>query len=480
MTLLQERFAEVGPVTAMEAQLARAAVAARGRLDARDESALRYALALMRCWHVRAPDGRDVAVAALLRPFRERLVQVLWPLLDPQRPTLAQPHELLPAARAAEQLARAARAELGEKLGHRLPAGHVDAEVRDRHLVLVCGGGGGTGYVHLAAFALLEAAGLQPALIAGSSMGAILGLFRAREKRFDLARIPEILQDLTYRKIFRIVPQPSVYGLPGPLRLHLRSAIGHWFRHPDGSPLRMSDLPIPLLVTVTGIRRGKLPRPLEEYEMALGLTEPDPSRWGLRALHRNVVRLTDAIRELARIPRLTARLVFGASEETRQADAIDAAGFSASVPGVIHYDVLREDPRMHELLHGLLERHDLLRLCDGGVVDNVPVRTAWQHVQRSGLPGTGSRNAVIFALDGFAPRLMTPLWLPLQSIAAPAVTRNRPYAHIYKAFRKTLSPLALLPNQRSLSGIVASAKEELLAELPVLQRLLAPIDPIAN
>ena len=480
VTLLQERFAEVGPINAMEAQLARAAVAARGRLDPRDETSIRYALSLCRCWHVRAPDGRDVAVAALLRPYREKLVQLLWPLLDPQRPVLAEPHQLLPAARVAGDIARAALHELAEKLGHRLPFERLDREVRERHLVLVCGGGGGTGYVHLAAFALLEAAGLQPDLIAGSSMGAILGLFRARERRFDLARIPEILQDLTYRKIFRIIPQPSTYGLPGPLRLHLRSAIGHWFRHPDGSPLRMSDLPIPLLVTVTGIRRGKLPRPLEEYESMLGTPDPDPSRWGLRALHRNVQRLTAAISELARIPRLTARLVFGASEETRQCDAIDAAGFSASVPGVIHYDIIRDDPRMRDLLDGLLQRHDLLRLCDGGVVDNVPVRTAWQHVQRSGLPGTGSRNAVIFALDGFAPRLVTPLWLPLQSIAAPAVARNRPYAHIYKAFRRTLSPLALLPNQRALGAIVRSAKEELLAELPVLQRLLAPIGPLPS
>ena len=478
MTLLQERFAEVGPLNAMEAQLARAAVAARGRLDARDETALRYALSLFRCWHVRAPDGRDVAVAAILRPFRAKLVQVLWPLLDPQRRVLAEPHELLPAARAAQTIATAALAEVQRALGHRLPAERLDEEIRERHLVLVCGGGGGTGYVHLAAFALLEAAGLQPALIAGSSMGAILGLFRAREKRFDLARIPEILQDLTYRKIFRLIPQPSVYGLPGPLRLHLRAAIGHWFRHPDGSPLRISDLPIPLLVTVTGIRRGKLPRPLEDYEAMLGEPDPDPARWRIRALHRNVQRLTAAIAELARIPRLTARLVFGASEETRQCDAIDAAGFSSSVPGVIHYDLVRDDPRMRLLLDGLLQRHDLLRLCDGGVVDNVPVRTAWQHIQRSGLPGSGSRNAVIFALDGFAPRLVTPLWLPLQSIAAPAVARNRPYAHIYKAFRKTLSPLALLPTQRSLNGVIDSAKEELLDELPVLQRLLAPIGPL--
>ena len=50
MTLLQERFAEVGPITAMEAQFARAAVAARGRLDGRDETSIRYALALARCW----------------------------------------------------------------------------------------------------------------------------------------------------------------------------------------------------------------------------------------------------------------------------------------------------------------------------------------------------------------------------------------------------------------------------------------------
>src|SRR5207248_10303227 len=128
----------------------------------------------------------------------------------------------------------------------------------------------------------------------------------------------------------------------------------------------------------------------------------------------------------------------------------------------------RDDPRMRELLDGLLERHDLLRLCDGGVVDNVPVRTAWQHVQRTGLPGSGSRNVVIFALDGFAPRLMTPLWLPLQSVAAPAVTRKRRYAHAYKACRKTLSPLARLPSQRALRSVVSSAKEELLDELPTL------------
>src|SRR5438094_741978 len=80
MTLLAERFAEVRPLLEMEVQLARAALEARGRLHPDDEGALRYALSLARCWHVRAPDGRDVAVSAFVRPLRERLQHLLWPL----------------------------------------------------------------------------------------------------------------------------------------------------------------------------------------------------------------------------------------------------------------------------------------------------------------------------------------------------------------------------------------------------------------
>ena len=107
MTFVAERFAEVKPLVEMEVQLARAAIAARGRFYEGDEAAIRYALSLARAVYVRAPDGRDVAVSRLLRPLRERLVQLLWPLLDPQRLEIAAPHELLPAARAAAEAARA-------------------------------------------------------------------------------------------------------------------------------------------------------------------------------------------------------------------------------------------------------------------------------------------------------------------------------------------------------------------------------------
>ncbi|HXN56712.1 MAG TPA: patatin-like phospholipase family protein, partial [Myxococcales bacterium] len=121
MSLLKERFEEVAPLAQMEVQLARAALAARGRLDDSDEATLRYALSLARAWQVRAPDGRDVAVAALLRPLRRRVLEVLWPLLDPARPVIAQPHELFPAAREMGKAAAAARAEALGHLSHRLP-----------------------------------------------------------------------------------------------------------------------------------------------------------------------------------------------------------------------------------------------------------------------------------------------------------------------------------------------------------------------
>jgi hypothetical protein len=116
VTLLAERFAEIRPLLEMEVQLARAALDARGRLDAQDEAALRFALSLARCWHVRSPDGRDVAVSAFVRPLRQRLQHVLWPLLDPQRAQLAAPHELLPAARECAAAVRAARDEIAQRL----------------------------------------------------------------------------------------------------------------------------------------------------------------------------------------------------------------------------------------------------------------------------------------------------------------------------------------------------------------------------
>ncbi len=471
MPLLQRRFELLHPFEEMERRLVRASVSGRHRIHARDENALRYALSLARLWCIPGDDGRDVAVAGLLGEFRAQLSTALSPvLLGANIDWMALPG----ATRRATQLAHTARERLFENVGHRLSMDALEREVRQKKLVLVCGGGGGTAYGHLGAFELLEAAGLRPSLIAGSSMGSILGLFRAKQPRFDVSMVADIVRELSFKKVFRFFHMESRYGLPGPLRLYLRSSIGRYFTHPDGTPLRLSDLEIPMLVTVTGIHKGAVPHGLEHYEhLVNGMASGGPLKPG--AIRSGIGKLTQAVAEFLRDPTMLSSLVLGDSDGTRDFDAVDAVGFSGSVPGVIHYDVVRDDARMRALLDGLFARHDLFRLVDGGISDNVPIRAAWRTVQR-GLLRT--RNAFFFALDGFAPRLSSGLWMPLQSYANQAVLANAPYAGLLKRFRAPLSPLDVVPGAAQVERVIERAKEELLEELPFVQRMMQPISEL--
>jgi hypothetical protein len=146
------------------------------------------------------------------------------------------------------------------------------------------------------------------------------------------------------------------------------------------------------------------------------------------------------------------------------------------VPGVIHYDVLREDPRMHGMLRALFERHDLFRLVDGGLVDNLPARSAWGVVQRGAL---GTRNAFVLALEGFAPKLSQPLWFPLEQLTAQNVVRNRPFIHHAKSFQRVLSPVELVPDDEALTRAVQAGKAELLPDMPLVARMCRPLRALA-
>ncbi|HYG66068.1 MAG TPA: patatin-like phospholipase family protein, partial [Anaeromyxobacteraceae bacterium] len=175
-----------------------------------------------------------------------------------------------------------------------------------------------------------------------------------------------------------------------------------------------------------------------------------------------------------------ARIYLGAEPETRGFDAIDAVGFSSALPGAIHYDVLREDPRMHAMLRGLLERHDVIRLVDGGLVDNLPARAAWGEVMSGRI---GTRNAFVLALEGFGPKLTQPLWFGLEQLAAQNVLRNRPFIHHLQSFQRVLSPIELVPSPDALAVAIQDAKAELAPELPAISRLCRPfpaLDPEAG
>jgi predicted acylesterase/phospholipase RssA len=376
--------------------------------------------------------------------------------------------QLLPHLRDLKERTLNTRDQLARRCADRLPFAAIDKELREKALVLVMGGGGGTAYVYLGAMSLLDEYGLQPKLLVGTSMGSILALFRSRMPRFEQDEVVGIVRSLSWRKLFRTLSTENRYGVPAALRLFLRSGIGRYFgvdsRGSEGP--RLKDLPVKTIIAVSGIRKGKLPHPLEFYEKLIS-TSP---RWLLNPLI--LPRWFSAIAEFTARPDILTRVHLGADEGTDEFDALDAAGFSSALPGVIHYDVFRDDPRMHALLTQYMGDHGIARFIDGGLVDNMPARAAWRAVHKGEI---GTRNAFILALNGFSMKLSTPLWLMLQRVAELNVSRNRPWAHLVHDFPRTLSPLVLVPTVEELLEAVQVGRAALAWEMQVIARMMAPL-----
>jgi predicted acylesterase/phospholipase RssA len=466
---LEARKEALRPFEEAEVALVRSVVTTHAWLAEPDEAALRYALNLARVERVRGPDGADVDLGPALAAFREDVRAALPAFRAPggvERAALIRFAPVL-RARAVSARARALLAAAG-----RLPPAALDREVCEKALVIVCGGGGGVAWSYLGAFQLLERYGLVPRLLAGTSMGAALALFRAHRLRWHTHEVDEVLGQLSFRSLFRFLQVDSRYGLPAALRLYLRAAIGSFLRMPDGSAATLGALAIPLIVAVTGVRNGALPRDPSYYEHLLDVPDEEPPA---SFFSRTIARVFEEVGELfAQRDRLV-RLHLGADELTREFDAIDAIGFSSALPGVIHYDVLREDPRMRGLLDELFRREDLFRLVDGGLVDNLPARAAWEAVQRGAV---GSRNAFVLALEGFAPRLSQPLWYGLQQLAAGNVSWNLPFVDVHLSFQRVLSPADVVPAAADLRRVVNDGKAELHPLLPFLAHMVRPFPAI--
>ncbi|MFL5321885.1 MAG: patatin-like phospholipase family protein [Myxococcaceae bacterium] len=467
---LKERFQITRPLEQMEISLVRAAADDPDLVTPLEEAVLRSALSLARLYRVRH-DGRDIGVGASLEEFRDEVVRRFSPVLAAkERPRRDQ---LVPLSRDFRDKFRSARDAVIKRNAHRLPAEAISRELTHKALVVVAGGGGGTGYVYMGAMALLDEYGIRPSLMVGTSIGAILSLFRSRIAHFDQTEMINIVRGLSWKKLFRAISTENRYGLPAALRLFLRAGIGRYFNaSSDASApgMKLSELPVPTIITVSGIRRGMLPRPLESYERLLNIGPRSFLNPALVASRASAA--LSVLGEFFTRPEIMVKLHLGADEMTREFDALDAAGFSSALPGIIHYDVLREDQRMRGLLDALMEEKGLFRLIDGGLVDNLPAKAAWRAVHKGFI---GTRNAFILALNGFSMKLSTPLWLPLQRLAEMTAAPNRPYAHLVKDFKKTLSPLELVPSVELASQAIEMGKKQLVQDVPFLTRMLAPL-----
>lgn len=364
-----------------------------------------------------------------------------------------------------EKLASKEREQLLWLFSDRLCMSDLDDAVRRRPFCIALGGGGGTGFVFVGAFAALEEAGLRPSLITGTSMGALLGAFRARTSDFDLQEIESLVARISYRKVFKLFETSSKFGLPATLKLYLREVIGSEFER-NGRFLRMNDLEIPLRICVTGITQFEQADAVNRYAHLF-----DDAGADLKSLRSRAATISRAIVDIARKPMRP--IYIGGDELTREFDVLDAVGFSVAVPGVIHYDILRNDERMVELTRKLLVRENAFRLIDGGLTDNLPSYEAMRAVQNGAVRGY---DPFILAMDSFAPHVGRHLFfLPLMRVASENSRRGRRVAHMTLQFRKVLSPVVVVPSETEFFKAIENGRAEIASQVPVIRKMVGPI-----
>lgn len=430
----------------------------RGRLEA-----LRYALNFAKLLKVQNVDGEDVDLEGVLGPHAERLLASMVPaLLKAQRieDALSLAPEVLPAT-------CRARASVLEHLP--LDRESLELEVTTRHLAVASGGGGGAGYVYPGAYDLMERIGLTPSLMVGTSMGALLSMFRCKAPRFDLAALVAAARVLSWSRVFRVLETGNRYGLPAALRLYLRAALGDLFRV-DGRSMQLSDMAIPMYSVVTGITVDALKHDLDYYEHLL-----DQEVASMGSFNASTAIKTFGIfREFYASRQALRMVVLGRDEGTEHFDTLDAAGFSAAIPGVIHYDVMRDDPRMRKILDELYERHGISRLGEGGMVSNLPARVAWESVVSGRF---GRRNVAVVALDCFAPSLKRLPWYAfMQAVRQANVVGDLAFADLYVPLHQTLSPLNLVPSTTDALQAIRWGRTAMTPHLDQLAELCRPLD----
>ncbi len=452
----------------------RALVKRPDRISRREEVLLRQVLSLAKLWVLSTPaDGETLSVGPVLGEFRDRATRLAE--------TIAKlgegfdPAELGRDAEAfSEPLVEAKTLLLSRYPGRVFPS-MIDREVGQKSLVLVLGGGGGSGYVHLGAFSVLQSLGINPDLVVGSSMGSVLGLFRAREVHFREAMVRAVFHGLSFKKLFRVFETDAHYGIPGTFRLYLRSALQRFFVGEDGQSLRIGQTNVPFICVVSGLRGDAVPRDrLQSYERIFTQEFRKGAFGALLHIKDMIFSWAQLIQDI--VASGLKPIALGADPETQAFDALDAVGFSCAVPALIHYDIMRDDPRMHELMQATLRRHEVDYFIDGGISANVATRIAWESVQHGRI---GTRNAMVLGLDCFAPQLRrNMLFLPLQRIAAETVARDRPFAHEMFSYKNVLSPAALVPSPKQVKQTAQNGRAELERLGPFLQKMVEVLPPI--
>ena len=142
----------------------------------------------------------------------------------------------------------------------------------DKKLGLCLGGGGGLGFLHLGLFEALGELGLRPAVIAGTSSGAVMGAFYASGK--SPAEIRKVLEKFRWTRIIAPVILHS-RGISSTKRMQ------SFYREHLGKG-NIEDLPVRLKIasvnlidgTLVGFESGSLAKCLAASSAVPGVFEP--------------------------------------------------------------------------------------------------------------------------------------------------------------------------------------------------------------
>jgi len=467
---LRTAFTHIQPIRQLERYLVLEAARKPGALSPGHLELVRYALNLARATELRER-GVDHDLFDTVAPFRHWLTEQLGWFADPDTSKHVD-------WRGVERLVPAIAARVGDVRTHLLArhvndfsAERLEREITRKELVLVLGGGGGSGYCHLGAFALLAEMGITPGMIVGSSMGAMLGLFRAESKVYDpTATALALPRPSEFGKAFTPYRGHSRFGFPGTIELRARRVGTEIFKTLVGRDVpTIRELAIPYRPIVTGLRSG--------MGFAISDVERQIAKAGAQrsplATQRRAQLFFGVVRTMLENPRFLTELVFGSEPGTEDFSTVDAMGFSVAVPGVIHYDLFTEHDPSARVMQTLFDRHQLFRVTDGGIVSNVACKAAWECVQRGEIE---TRNAFILGFDAFAPVLnLNAMFMPVQQLVRRNVAYNKPYSDHLIAYRQPPSPVKLLRTFEVLQQVIARTRAQLEAERPFIEAMMRPI-----
>ncbi len=430
----------------------------------------------------RLPDRAEVSLGAELGDLRRRVIDSLHgPLRDERNPVARLERAAAHLAELAPEV-ELARRQVAERHADELTPRELDAELRTKALVSVAGGGGGAGYVYVGAYLRLHEAGVAPSYVIGASIGAVMGLFAARSRAPAWDEYLALARSLRAGELFGVPTRHRRYGLPGLLRLHLERTFAPLFSNADGEPTTVGELEIPYDAVVAGVRGrtyDRLPTRFRQPPAAAApVAEAVAATEGAPPASRGLARARLGAAVAGRMwqvaaffdPRMVKPVVLGADGPTAGLRAVDAAGFSSAIPGVLQYELAAAN----EALDRLFEREELAALVDGGVAANVPAALAWRSVQRGKI---GTRNAFLLAFDCFHPQWdPRHLWLqPITQAVSLQRLRDGPYADWIVRFEPTLSPVTLVPSPDNIDVAIGWGQASVDKILPIVQRALEPV-----